>query len=177
MSLKKLLILLLDKFIKKTFYFSSIFLLIGCSNYYFVYNNNFDDFLEKTNVFIKGNDYEIIKSNFIDNNKKTDVIKFELEINSLKETKSAVIENDQTASSIEVKYIIDYKFSSIQKNCVVLNKKITNSSTYKSRAEGFNFGTDLSKAEISKQLIEDNINSFFQAIKTISDTFDCLNED
>ena len=86
MSLKKLLILLLDKFIKKTFYFSSIFLSIGCSNYYFVYNNNFDDFLEKTNVFIKGNDYEIIKSNFIDNNKKTDVIKFELEINSFKKT-------------------------------------------------------------------------------------------
>jgi hypothetical protein len=173
---KKLLTLLLNKFIKKSLYIFLLPIFFSCSNYYFVYNNNFEEFLEKTEIFISGDDYEILRSNFIDNSEKLGDIKYRLEISSLKETKSAIIENDLTASAIEVKYVMVYRFSDIQKNCMILEKEITNSSTYKSRAEGYAFGSDLSKEEISKQLVENNINTFFQAVKTISDTFECPDE-
>ena len=76
------------------------------------------------------------------------------------ETKSIVIENDQTASTVEIKYIIDYSLFDYNKDCIVAKENIISLSTYNSRAESYNFGSDLSKEQVNQEVIRDNINKF-----------------
>ena len=90
------------------------------------------------------------------------------------ETRSVVIANDQTASTIEIKFILDYTLFDYKKNCVVINENITSLSTYNSRAESYNFGSDLSKEQVNQEVITDNINKFAYQIKTKGNNLRCI---
>ena len=90
------------------------------------------------------------------------------------ETKSVVIENDQTASTVEIKYIIDYSLFDYKKDCVVIKESISTLSTYNSRAESYNFGSDLSKEQVNQEVIRDNINKFEYQINTKGNNLGCL---
>ena len=65
--------------------------------------------------------------------------------------------------------MFDYK-----KDCVVINENITSLSTYNSRAESYNFGSDLSKEQVNEEVIRDNINKFAYQINTRGNNLGCL---
>ena len=63
------------------------------------------------------------------------------------------------------------------KKCKIKTKKIVTSALYNSRADGFNFGTDLGQKEISEQLIKENVDNFLQYLNTKENLLKCTDED
>ena len=70
----------------------------------------------------------------------------------------------------EFKFILlDYK-----KDCDVVIEKISSLSTYNSRAESYNFGSDLSKEQVNQEVIRNNINKFAYQINTKGNNLGCI---
>ena len=61
-----------------------------------------------------------------------------------------------------------------KKDCVVIKESISSLSTYNSRAESYNFGTDLSKEQVNQEVIKDNINKFAYQINAKGNNLGCL---
>ena len=172
---EKLLILLQIKNINKIFLFF-VFCLYSCSNFDFVYNNNdTGSKLLVAEIYVSGSGNNIIKkilsNKFLSNEGEEN---YKLSVNSKMETKSVVIENDQTASTVEIKYILEYVVFDYKKDCVVIKENISSLSTYNSRAESYNFGSDLSKEQVNQEVIKDNINKFAYQINTKGGNLGCL---
>ena len=177
MFLEKLLILLQIKNINKIVLFF-LFFLYSCSNFDFVYkNNDTNSELSISEILITGSSDDIIRktlsNKFLLNAESDD---YRLSVNSKAETKSIVIENDQTASTIEIKYILNYSLFDYKKDCIVFKEIVSSLSTYNSRAESYNFGSDLSKEQVTEQVIQDNINKFAYQINTKGNELECINE-
>ena len=175
MFLEKLLILLQIKNINKFILFF-IFFLYSCSNFDFVYNNNqTNNKLPVAEIYVNGSSNDIIKkilSNRFLSDEGTE--NYKLSVNSKMETKSVVIENDQTASTVEIKYILEYILFDYKKDCVVIKESISTLSTFNSRAESYNFGSDLSKEQVNQEVIRDNINKFAYQVNTKGNNLGCL---
>ncbi len=177
MFLEKLLILSQIKNINKVCLFF-LFFLFSCSNFDFVYKTNeTDSKLSVTEIVVVGSSDDTIKkvlsNKFLSNEGQ---VNYKLSVNSTMETKSVVIENDQTASTVEIKYILDYSLLDFKKGCVVIKESISSLSTYNSRAESYNFGSDLSKEQVTEQVIKDNINKFAYKINTKGSELGCIDE-
>ena len=175
MFLEKLLILLQVKNINKVILFFILFL-YSCSNFEFVYKNNkTGNGLSVEEIVVAGSNADIIKkilsNKFLSNE---GFKKYRLSTNSKMETKSIVIENDQTASTVEIKYILNYSLFDYKKDCVVIEESISSSSIYNSRAESYNFGSDLSKEQVNQEVIRDNINKFANQINTKRNNLGCI---
>ena len=177
MFLGKLLILLQIKNINRFIIFF-LFFLYSCSNFDFVYKNSEGDSeLSIAEILVSGSSDDIIKKNlsnkFLINNETQN---YRLSVNSKVETKSIVIENDQTASTVEIKYILDYNLFDYKKDCVVIKENIISLSTYNSRAESYDFGSDLSEEQVNEQVILDNINKFAYQINSKGKELGCIDE-
>ena len=85
-------------------------------------------------------------------------------------------DNPLSSGTIEIKYKLDYVLFAYKKDCVVIRESISSLSTYNSRAESYNFGSDLSKEQVSEQVIRDNINKFIYQINVKKDELRCLDE-
>ena len=175
MFLEKLLILLQIKNLNK-FVLFFIFCLYSCSNFDFVYNNNdTSSELSVTEILVSGSSNDIIKkilsNRFLSDGGTED---YKLSVNSKMDTKSVVIENDQTASTVEIKYTLEYILFDYKKDCVVIKESISTLSTYNSRAESYNFGSDLSKEQVNQEVIRDNINKFAYQINTKGNNLRCI---
>ena len=175
MFLEKLLILLQIKNINK-FALFFVLCLYSCSNFEFVYNNDAQNSgLSVAEIFVSGSGNNIIKK-ILSNRFLSDegTANYKLSVSSKMETNSVVIENDQTASTVEIKYTLEYILFDYKKDCVVINENITSLSTYNSRAESYNFGSDLSKEQVNQEVIRDNINKFAYQINTQGNNLGCL---
>ena len=175
MFLEKLSILLQIKNINKLVLLF-VFCLYSCSNFDFVYNKNYlSSELSVSEILVSGSSNDIIKK--ILSNKflsSEDVKEYKLSVSSKMDTKSVVIENDQTASTVEIKYTLEYVLFDYKKDCVVIKESISSLSTYNSRAESYNFGSDLSKEQVNQEVIRDNINKFAYQINTQGNNLGCL---
>ena len=175
MFLEKLLILLQIKNINKFILFF-VFCIYSCSNFDFVYkNSDTSSELSIDEIFVSGSGNDIIKK-FLSNRFLSDKSAggYKLSVNSKMETKSVVIENDQTASTVEIKYTLEYILFDYKKDCVVIKENINSLSTYNSRAESYNFGSDLSKEQVNQEVIRDNINKFAYQTNTKGNNLGCL---
>ena len=175
MFLEKLLILLQIKNINK-FALFFVLCLYSCSNFEFVYNNDAQNSeLSVAEIFVSGSGNNIIKkilsNRFLSDE---DTANYKLSVSSKMETNSVVIENDQTASTVEIKYTLEYILFDYKKDCVVVKEKISSLSTYNSRAESYNFGSDLSKEQVNQEVIRNNINKFAYQINTKGNNLGCI---
>ena len=175
MFLEKLSILLQIKNIDK-FVLFFVFCLYSCSNFDFVYNNNeVNSKLSIAEIYVNGSSNNIVKkilsNKFLSGEGVGD---YKLSANSKMETKSVVIENDQTASTVEIKYTLEYILFDYKKDCIVIKENISSLSTYNSRAESYNFGSDLSKEQVNQEVIRDNINKFANQINTKRNNLGCI---
>ena len=175
MFLEKLLILLQIKNLNK-FVLFFIFCLYSCSNFDFVYNSNdTSSELSVAEILVSGSSNDIIKkilsNRFLSTESAED---YKLSVSSKMDTKSVVIENDQTASTVEIKYTLEYILFDYKKDCIVIKENISSLSTYNSRAESYNFGSDLSKEQVNQEVIRDNINKFVYQINTKGNNLECL---
>ena len=176
---KKLLTLLLSNLKTKTLVLFLCFFLTACSNYSFVYSGE-----KKNNSILADVSFEVlgadghIAKDFLKKTikEKSDNLKYKLKIYSTKQLKNIVMENDFTASSIEIKYILDYTLRDIKKSCDVFKKNIVTTSVYKSKAEGYQFGSEINQKRLSEQVIKENISNFLQQLNIEKDYTSCINE-
>lgn len=163
-----------------------IFLLIsfaisGCSNIEFVYNSNIQKSIleNETLLEVSGDDLSIIKV-FLKKYLKAinDYPKFKLIINSNKKTKNLVVNNNQTATHIEIQYTINYTLYKLLKNkdeCMIVENKQITKSDYFIKSEGYSFGSETNKKNVSKKIIEKNILNFLELIELNYSNQDCKN--
>ena len=78
-----------------------------------------------------------------------------------------------TASVIQINHSIVYNLKLINKNCIIVTKKISNSRKFDSKSEGYNFGSDLAKKTIQESLIKENLRQYLNYITTNFLALDC----
>tara|TARA_B100000686_G_scaffold346913_1_gene434503 strand:- start:1665 stop:2156 length:492 start_codon:yes stop_codon:yes gene_type:complete len=163
----------MKKIILKLVFFT---LLVGCSNFEFVYNDASKSNLikDETLLAISGDETEIIYSYAINkiNNKKNDYT-YELSIISTKVVEAVVVEKDATASKFNIELTIFYSLENAKNNCMVLEKSFTTNSTFDSKSAGYSFGTDLSEQEVLIQSIHSNIDDFLLHLNGFEDRLNC----
>ena len=155
------------------------FLVIGCSNFQFVYKNynDLDNIKNKTKVIVTGDDASEISSYLKSKiNQPTDKTYYHLFLNANKSTIASIVEKDATASKFSVTYDIVYNLENIEKNCLILNKTISTKSSYDSKSAGYSFGTDISEKKVSIDNIKSNVDEFLNNIITSKTKLDCQNE-
>ncbi len=161
--------------IKKLSFALLFVIVMGCSKFELVHDKSLkiNPLKNKTSVYVVGDNISVLKTEAkqalgVLNNKD-----FELSISSKEEMVNIVKELNMTASLIEIKYSVVYELKLIQKNCVIVTKKITNSRRFDSRSEGYNFGSDLSKKEIVESLVKENFKKYLNFITTNFLILDC----
>ena len=169
------------KILKKYFYLSLIGLfLCSCANLEFVYKTDDSSLKIKnaTHFFVEGNESSEIYSYMASKlgvSREVDY-KYKLLIKSKKNELAEVIETDATASKFSIEYIILYSFINAKSGCKVFDTEISTKDYYDSKSEGYSFGSDFSKNELSKKLIYKNIDQFIELINAKSDLEKCKNE-
>ena len=154
--------------------------IIGCANVEFVYNENrpADKIQNQIQLSVIGNGKpEIVKyfsEKIGENEEKGSLV---LKVISTKTEKNLVTENDGSTSKSEITHSIQYNLLKKEKSCLISKKTINTRSIYNSKSAGYNFGTDISIAEISKTNIQDNIDEYLNYILAKYDSLKCINED
>jgi len=151
-------------------------IICSCSGWEFTLKNALPNPLkEKTEIFQNKNNsfvYQYIKQE-LGSSKNNN---YKLVISFKKNTSNLVTQKDQTASKIEISYLINYLVQDKKKACDVYNKEFKASSYYNSKSSGYSFGTDLSKKNTEESVIKKNIDMFFQDLSNNYGDLACLNE-
>ena len=147
----------------------------GCSKFEFVHDKNLmtNPLKNKTSVSVVGDNIPLLKTELKKTLGTSNNIDFELNISSKEETTNIVKESNMTASLIQIKQTVVYELKLLEKNCIIITKKISNSRKFDSKAEGYNFGSDLSKKEIIEDLIKENTRQFLSFITANFLILDC----
>ena len=147
----------------------------GCSKFEFIHDKSLknNQLINKTSVNVIGDNISILKTRLIEALGKPNNIDFELSVSSKEEKVSLVKELNMTTSLIQIKHTIVYELRLLEKNCVIVTKRISNSEKFNSKAGGYNFGSDLSKKEIVENLIKENIKQYLSFMDSNFLVLDC----
>ena len=138
----------------------------GCSDMNFVYNTdtNIKELALNNNTILEvsGNEQSAVKVFLKKQIGETNQnAKYKLLLNLIKTEKNLVVNDNQTASRIEIIIKINYKLYDLKnKNCLIIEKEVILSGDYIVKSEGYSFGTEESKRKTIKKLIENNISTF-----------------
>jgi len=161
---------------RKKLFLSLLFIIMtGCSKFEFVHDKSLktNQLLNNTSVNIVGDNIPILKTELKKTLGTSKNINFELNVFSKEETVDIVKELNMTASLIQIRHSMVYELKLLEKNCIIVTKKISNSRNLNSKAAGYNFGSDLSKKEIVESLVKENLRQYLNFIATNFLVLDC----
>ena len=163
------------------FFLGSIFFVISaCSNLEFVYKTTGTSFKVKDKIYtyVDGSDSTEIYNYLLGKvgSAPSDNHKYKMIIKSRRIEKAEIIDKDATASKFRVEYVLLYNFYNAEKNCKVFEKEFSTKDFYDSKSEGYSFGTDFSKNELSKKLIHKNIDNLISLINEMESLDKCQSE-
>ena len=102
---------------------------------------------------------------------------YALSIVSSSSIEAVVIEIAAPASKFMIKHDLKYILSNLNKDCVVVEKKISTNSLYDAKSAGYSFGTDLAEKELSTKNLHSNIDQFLNELSINYIDLKCKNED
>ena len=98
---------------------------------------------------------------------ESDEYKYNLKINiSEKKTKRSV-ETNQATSNLRYQLRFYYTLTSVEKNCITLEKEIVSYFSIIPKSSGYNYGTDASLEKKYELVIDDNLNQFVSILSDI----------
>ena len=164
--------------LKITTYFLFVFYLSSCSNWLFVYSQDeykrtISSLYQNTSLDISGTDISIIKSLLNKKIGRPKKSKYRLSIISNKKEINLVTQSNQVVTLVKIQHNFSYSFFSKENNCVVMEKNIVTEGQYNAKSNGYSFGSDLSKAKINDDLIEENINDFLSMLTGNKPNLEC----
>lgn len=162
-----------------TFIFFIFLGITGCANFEFVYNKHpvLKDLENNTSVSISGDSSSVVISQFYQIFGTPSLgRKFQISANTSEQIKPTVYDADGTVSKQKITHIIFYTLRDTVDKCEILSKEISTNTTFDLASSGYNFGSDLSRQEITEQNIKKNIEGFFDYLVSYENDMVCPNE-
>ena len=157
-----------------------IFIFIGCSGFEFVYQNSpiINKIKENAIYEISGDNRETLTSQFHNYLGHPNYIgDYVIKINSELTETPIVIEQDASASKIEIVHNIRYELKQKNSGCIIFLKEITSRAAYNQRSSGYNFTSDFSKEETIINNLDTNLNLFLRSLRSELNELKCVDED
>ena len=162
-----------------TFILFLFFGIVGCANFEFVYDKHpvLKNLEKNTSVSISGDNTSVVISQFYKIFGTPSLNrKFQIVANTKERVKPIVYDTDGTVSKQEITHTIFYTLRDSIKDCTILSKEISSNTTFDLASSGYNFGSDLSKQQITEQNIKKNIESFFDYLVSYENDIVCPDE-
>jgi hypothetical protein len=146
-----------------------ILFLYGCANYEFVYKKNrILKQIDNQTAYSIGGDSKphilVYMSQRLGINEVSPT--YLLEITSTKKEKIQAFNKDSTASKNEISYEIKYVLKELKSGCKIHENTINSKNSYDSKSSGYSFNSDMAEADISNEVVEENINKFINYLNT-----------
>ena len=155
---------------KKLFYILLFYFFISCSSVEFIYKNEknlINPLYQKTKVVTTGTNLNFMNSYLPMFFGESDEYKYNLKINiSEKKTKRSV-ETNQATSNLRYQLRFYYTLTSVEKDCITLEKEIVSYFSIIPKSSGYNYGTDASLEKKYELVIDDNLNQFVSILSDI----------
>jgi len=147
--------------------YTLFFFIFSCSNIDFVLkDSSFTNPLKnKTSLLIdKNSDERFIRGlySYFGNNKKYEYI---LKTVFLEKKENRIVKNNQVAEKIEYTLKVNYDLYYKTSECRVYNKTIISKFSFTPKSAGYNFGSDMSFNKLYSSSVNQNINSFIDALQ------------
>ena len=144
-----------------------LFFIFSCSNIEFVLKDNSltNPLRNNTSLLIDKNSEErFVRSlySYFGNNEKYEYI---LKTVSSEKKENRIVKNNQVAEKIEYTLEVDYDLYYKTSECKVYNKTIISKFSFTPKSAGYNFGSDRSFDKLYNGSINQNINSFIDALQ------------
>ncbi len=155
---------------KKLFYILLFYFFISCSSVEFIYKNEknlINPLYQKTKVVTTGTNLNFMNSYLPMFFGESDEYTYNLKINiSEKKTKRSV-ETNQATSNLRYQLRFYYTLTSVEKDCITLEKEIVSYFSIIPKSSGYNYGTDASLEKKYELVIDDNLNQFVSILSDI----------
>ena len=153
--------------IKKYIVCSFLFFIISCNGIEFVLKNSdkINPLKEKTLLLVdKGLEERFIRGlySYFGNSENYDYI---LKTNFIERKENRIVKNNQVAEKIEYTLVIDYDLFYKTTECKVFNKTVISKFSFTPKSAGYNFGSDRSLDKLYDSGINQNINTFIDALQ------------
>ena len=153
--------------IKKYITCGLLFFIFSCSNIEFVLkkNNETNPLKDNTTLLIDKNSEErFVRGlySYFGNNKKYEYI---LKTKFLEKKENRIIKNNQVAEKIEYILEVDYDLFYKTSECKIFKKTIISKFSFTPKSAGYNFGSDISFEKLYDSSVNQNINSFIDALQ------------
>ena len=147
--------------------YTLLFFILSCSNVDFVLKDSSltNPLKNKTSLIIDKNSEErFVRSlySYFGNNEKNEYI---LKISFLEKKENRIVKNNQVAEKIEYTLEVNYDLFYKTSECKVYNKTIISKFSYTPKSAGYNFGSDKSFDNLYSSSIDQNINTFIDALQ------------
>ena len=143
---------------------------ISCSSVEFIYKNEknlINPLYQKTKVVTTGTNLNFMNSYLPMFFGESDEYTYNLKINiSEKKTKRSV-ETNQATSNLRYQLRFYYTLTSVEKDCITLEKEIVSYFSIIPKSSGYNYGTDASLEKKYELVIDDNLNQFVSILSDI----------
>ena len=157
-----------------------IFIVVGCSGFEFVYKDApiIKKIKENAIYDISGDNREALASQvYIYLGTPNYMGDYVIKINSEFSETPIVIEQDASASKVEIVHNIKYELKQKNSGCLIFVKEITSRASYNQRSSGYNFTSDFSKQEIINNNLDTNLNLFLKFLRSELNELKCVDED
>ena len=154
--------------IKKYIVLSFLFFIFSCSNIEFVFKDHYQKnnlLKNKTMLMVDKNTEEnflIGLYSFFGNNKEYEYI---LATKFLEKKENRIVKNNQVAEKIEYTLEVDYELFYKTNECKIFKKTIISKFSFTPKSAGYNFGSDRSFDKLYNSSVNQNINSFIDALQ------------
>jgi len=153
--------------IKKYIAYSLLFFIFSCSGVEFVLkeDNQKNPLKNKTLLlFDKSSEEKFVGGlfSYFGNNENYDFI---LKTNFLETKENRIVKNNQVAEKIEYTLEVDYDLYYKTSECKIFNKKVISKFSFTPKSAGYNFGSDRSFDKLYDSSVDQNINSFVDALQ------------
>ena len=144
-----------------------LFFIFSCSNIEFVLvdNDQTNPLKDKTALLIdKETEERFVRGlySYFGNNENYDFI---LKTNFLETKENRIVKNNQVAEKIEYTLEVDYDLYYKTSECKIFNKKVISKFSFTPKSAGYNFGSDRSFDKLYDSSVDQNINSFVDALQ------------
>jgi hypothetical protein len=152
---------------KKYIACSLLFFILSCSGVEFVLKEDGQKNLLKNKTLLlldKNSEERFVRGLFayFGNNEKYDFI---LKTNFLEKKENRIVKNNQVAEKIEYTLEVNYDLYYKTSECKIFNKKVISKFSFTPKSAGYNFGSDRSFDKLYSGSVDQNINSFIDALQ------------
>ena len=146
---------------------SLLFFVFSCSNIEFVLKDNVltNPLKDKTMLLIDKNSEDRFVRRLYSRFGNNETYEYILKTKFSENKENRIVKTNQVAEKIEYTIEVDYTVFYKTNECKIFNKKIISKFSFTPKSAGYNFGSDRSFDKLYSSSVDQNINSFIDALQ------------